>query len=173
MGAAMEWTRRQPEQEHAWLWQLLLPSLLLHVPAPPRDGRHTPTPLTRAARAAALLSGEFAAALADRNAGMWRPPPDGDRPGGGGSRSWAGGARRGGRVPPTAALPPTAAERRVLRLVRAGRLSAAARALLAEPAAPCNPAVLAKAGALFPPATPALAAVASVEAAQARPPTSR
>jgi len=57
----------------------------------------------------------------------------------------------------------TAAQRRALRLVRAGRLSAAARALTAAPVAPRTPAVWAKALGLFPPARPSLATTAIVE----------
>jgi len=49
--------------------------------------------------------------------------------------------------------------------VAAGRLSAAARSLVAEEAAPQTGAAWAKACALFPPATPALATRASVQAA--------
>jgi len=59
----------------------------------------------------------------------------------------------------------TAGQRRALRLVRAGRLSAAARALLSLPVAARTPAVWAKALRLFPPATPGLATNASVAAA--------
>jgi len=64
-------------------------------------------------------------------------------------------------------MPPrvTAGQRRALRLVRAGRLSAAARALLALPVAARTPEVWDKALRLFPPATPGLATDASVEAA--------
>lgn len=43
-----------------------------------------------------MLRGDFAAALADRNAGVWRPPPDGAAAGGlGGARGAAGGNRAG------------------------------------------------------------------------------
>ena len=58
----------------------------------------------------------------------------------------------------------TAAQRRALRLVRAGRLSAAARALTAAPVAPRTPAVWAKALGLFAPARPGLATTAPVKA---------
>jgi len=59
----------------------------------------------------------------------------------------------------------SAAQRRALRQVAAGRLSAAARSLVAEEAAPQTGAAWAKAQALFPPATPTLATRATVQAA--------
>jgi len=58
-----------------------------------------------------------------------------------------------------------AAQRRALRLVGAGRLSAAARALTAAPVAPGTPAVWDKARSLFPPARPGPASRAFVEGA--------
>ena len=98
---------------------------------------------------AALLVGEFAASQADRIAGVWRP----------------GVVRRTSAIRPT---PPRdearAAQRRAVRLARAGRLSAAARALRADPPAPQTPAVERKALALFPPCVPGLATPATVEA---------
>ena len=58
----------------------------------------------------------------------------------------------------------TPSQRRALRLVRAGRLSAAARALCAAPPAPQTAVVWAKARGLFPPAASATATTATVEA---------
>jgi len=156
MGAdALAWALRAPDQPLAWLWVLLLPTLLLHHLAPAGAASHAP--LTYAARAAAIFACDFAAALADRDAGVWRSAPGraGARsrpqdPGGGASRTPA-------RV--------TAAQRRALRPVRAERLSAAARALTAAPVAPRTPAVWDKARSLFPPARPGLASLASVQEA--------
>jgi len=67
---AVDWVRRQPEHAKAWLWLLLLPALLLHAPArAPADAPDRPRPpLFHANRAAAVLRGDFVAALADRNA---------------------------------------------------------------------------------------------------------
>jgi len=69
---ALDWVRRQPEHGKAWLWLLLLPSLLLHAPVrAPADAPDRPRPpLSHANRAAAVLRGDFVAALADRNAGI-------------------------------------------------------------------------------------------------------
>jgi len=151
---ALAWARRVPEQPLAWLWVLVLPTLLLHHPA--LGAAASAAPLTHSARAAALLSGDFAAALADRDAGVWLSAPRQAerrrRP------TQPGGASAGtdGRV--------TAGHRRALRLVRAGRLSAAARALTAAPVAPRTPAIWAKALGLFPPVRPGLATIAAVEA---------
>ncbi|KAK1866515.1 hypothetical protein I4F81_009031 [Pyropia yezoensis] len=162
--AALDWARVEPRQQHAWLWLLLLPSLLLHVPTADLKRRHTP--LSRLARAAAVLDGDFFAALAERDAGIWRPPP----PGQVGTAIGTGppGAARGGRRARGAdagATPrPTAAQRRALRLVVAGRLSAAARALTGDPPALRSLAVWLKALRLFPRAGPGQATPASVEA---------
>jgi len=42
---ALDWVRRQPEHGKAWLWLLLLPSLLLHAPArAPADAPDRPRP---------------------------------------------------------------------------------------------------------------------------------
>jgi len=72
---ALHWVRRQPHHGRAWLWLLLLPSLLLHAPcSAPADASDRPRPpVPRKARAAALMRGDFVSALADRNAGVWRP----------------------------------------------------------------------------------------------------
>ncbi|GAB0498663.1 hypothetical protein MMPV_010009 [Pyropia vietnamensis] len=173
MAEALDWARTEPEREHAWLWLLLLPSLLLHQPSasslPARRGARD----THAARAVAVLAGELGAALAARDAGIWRPlsdpgPPQRipSTPGWGGvgapaplpAAPWLA----GGPSPPPCA---TSAQRRALRQARHGRLSAAARTLLSEPPAPRTPAVWAKAQQLFPPSSPDLATAASVEAA--------
>jgi len=58
----------------------------------------------------------------------------------------------------------TPSQRRALRLVRAGRLSTAVRALCAAPPAPQTAAVWAKARGLFSPAAPATGTTATVEA---------
>jgi len=153
---ALDWVRRQPEHARAWLWLLLLPSLVLHAPArAPADAADRPLPpLSHADRAAAVLRGDFVAALADRNAGVWRaswsrPVANADPP-----------DHHGGQ----GAARATPSQRRALRLVRAGRLSAAARALCADPPAPQTAAVWAKARDLFPPASSATATTATVEA---------
>ncbi|GAB0497286.1 hypothetical protein MMPV_008615 [Pyropia vietnamensis] len=153
---SLDWVRREPEQQHAWLWLLLLPSLLLHTPstapAGAPDAPRPPLPLP--ARAGAVLNGEFSTALADRNAGVWRP-------------SWRRclhGRRRETRPAALAAKGMAPSQRRALRLVRAGRLSAAARTLLADEPAPHTASVWRKATSLFPPATSASASAASVEA---------
>ncbi|GAB0497407.1 hypothetical protein MMPV_008739 [Pyropia vietnamensis] len=152
MAEALDWARTEPEREHAWLWLLLLPSMLLHQPSasslPARRGACD----SHAARAVAVLAGEFGAALAARDAGIWRAPAP--LP----AAPWLA----GGPSPPPRA---TSAQRRALRQARHGRLSAAARTLLSEPPAPRTPAVWAKAQQLFPPSSPDLATAASVEAA--------
>jgi len=153
---ALDWVRREPEHARAWLWLLLLPTLLLHSPArAPADAPDRPRPpLLHAERAAVVMRGDFIAALADRNAGVWRPGwrrPVGERP--------AVARRAGQRV-----AQPSSSQRRALRLVREGRLSAAARALRAEPPAPQTTAIWDKARGLFPPASSASATTATVEA---------
>jgi len=153
---ALDWVRRQPAHSGAWLWLLLLPSLLLHAPCPaPADAPDRPRPpLPHKARAAALMRGDFGAALAHRNAGVLRPGCA--RPvQAGGEADWRGGGR---------AAAPTRAQRRALKLVCAGRLSAAARALGSATPAPRTAAVWDKAVALFPPASSASATPASVAA---------
>jgi len=82
---ALDWVRREPEHARAWLWLFLLPTLLLHSPArAPADAPDRPRPpLLHAERAAVVMRGDFIAALADRNAGVWRPGwrrPVGERP---------------------------------------------------------------------------------------------
>jgi len=67
-GEAFAWLRREPEHPLAWLWALAFPSLLLHKPAP--AFKAAAPPLSLAARVAALLGGDFAAALADRDGGV-------------------------------------------------------------------------------------------------------
>nr|WOE55220.1 PhM00084.1 [Neoporphyra haitanensis] len=94
---------------------------------------------------------------------------------GGATAAWtasaetAAGASTAARTAAAAAMAATAAgaatARRALREVRSGRLSAAARSLLADPPAPSTPAVWRKACGLFPPAAPGLATAASVAAA--------
>ncbi|GAB0494469.1 hypothetical protein MMPV_005762 [Pyropia vietnamensis] len=153
---SLDWVRREPEQQHAWLWLLLLPSLLRHTPSTaPAGAPDAPRPpLLLPARAEAVLNGEFSTALADRNAEVWRP-------------SWRrclDGRRRETRPAAFAARGFAPSQRRALRLVRAGRLSAAARTLLADEPAPHTAAVWRKAASLFPPATSASASAASVEA---------
>jgi len=142
---ALSWVRREPQPPLSWLWLLLLPSVILHHPALGRAAASPP--LTQAQRATTLLTGDFAAAVADRDAGVWRSPPRAARP--------RQGSPSGGG--------PTAAQRRALRLVRAGRLGAAASALTAAPVAPRAPAIWATARALFPPARPGLATAATLE----------
>ena len=151
---ALARARRAPEQPLAWLWVLLLPSLLLHHPAP--SAAVTAAPLTHSARAAALLSGDFEAALADREVCIWRSNP---RPAERQQRPTASGGASAATDGPV-----TTEQRRALRLVLAGRLSAPARALTAAPVAPRTPAVWTKALGLFPPARPGLATTSTVEA---------
>ena len=167
---ALDWVWHEPTQRQAWLWLLTLPSLALHGPvraADRRAGGDPPPVLSLAARAAALLEGDFAGALADRDAGIWRPPAGG----GGGPGAPAKRPAERPAVPPAtdsgarSAPRLTAAQRRALRQLRSGRLSAAARSLLAEPPAPKSPAVWRKACALFARAAPGLATAASVAAA--------
>ncbi|GAB0496974.1 hypothetical protein MMPV_008296 [Pyropia vietnamensis] len=105
---ALDWVWREPTQRHAWLWLLLLPSLALHSPTTAvsqRDGTEPAAALSHAARATALLAGDFRVALGDRNAGIWRPCG-----GGGCDRGWR--RRRlvqRHRLPiPTARPPPSA-----------------------------------------------------------------
>ncbi|GAB0498740.1 hypothetical protein MMPV_010088 [Pyropia vietnamensis] len=127
------------------------------TPRAPKRARLRPPPTSpqpALARAEAVLNGEFSTALADRNAGVWRP-------------SWRrclDGWRRETRPAALAAKGLAPSQRRALRLVRAGRLSAAARTLLADEPAPHTAAVWRKATSLFPPATSASASAASVEA---------
>lgn len=105
----------------------------------------------------ALLEGDLAGALADRDAGTWRPCVE--------RVEHQGVAPREGDAPsPARPARATAAQRRALRQVRCGRLSAAARSLLAPPAPAMTPAVWNKACRLFPLAVPDLAAAASVAA---------
>ncbi|OSX80420.1 hypothetical protein BU14_0052s0036 [Porphyra umbilicalis] len=111
--------------------------------------------LSHAARAAAVLDGDFVAALADRNAGVWRPS----------ARGAAATDKRGGGRAAAPSQRVTGAQRGALRQAATGRLSAAARSLVAEEAAPQTKADWAKAQTLFPPASPTLATPASVEAA--------
>jgi len=152
---ALAWALRSPDQPLAWLCVLLLPTLLLHNLAL-REAASAP-PVTHAARGAAIFSGAFAAALAGRDAGVSSSPPRRGRPP---PRSQDLGSYAPG-VPARV----TVAQRRALRLARAGRLRAAARALTAAPVAPRSPAVWEKALSLLPPAGPRIATRASVEAA--------
>jgi len=157
MGNAFQWEGREPGQRLATLWLLLLPSFVLHVPSRPTvDG--APAPLSLTARAAALLDGDFLAALGDCNAGVWRPGVHAARRAG---DRRAPDVRVSQRRTATARLTP--AQRRALRQAAAGRLSAAALSLLAEPLAPQTWAMWLKALALFPCSSPDLATTASVE----------
>jgi len=146
---ALDWVRREPERQAAWLWLSLLPSLLLHSPVPTAASVDAPPQLSHPERVAALLRGDFDACMADRNAGVWRPDIV---------------PRSGPRRPPASRDATVAARRRAVLLARVGRLSAAARALRADPPAPQTPAVERKARGLLPPAAPDLATPASIEA---------
>lgn len=86
----------------------------------------SPAVLAHTDRSTAVLSGNLMVALADQNAGIWRL--GWNRPAA--ARHEA--VRRAGRRP--AVMTPS--QRRATRLVRVGRLSRAARALLAQPPAP-------------------------------------
>ncbi|GAB0497290.1 hypothetical protein MMPV_008621 [Pyropia vietnamensis] len=71
---SLDWVRREPEQQHAWLWLQPRPpssSTPLHGPAGAPDAPRPP--LLPPARSEAVLNGEFSTAPADRNAGVWRP----------------------------------------------------------------------------------------------------
>ena len=155
MGAdALAWARRALEEPLAWLWVLLLPSILLHYPA--QGATTSSAPLPHAARAAAVFSGDFSSALADRDAGVWRSAI---RTAG---KGWPLGAGRA--AAPDAPGRVKASQRRSLLLVRDGRLSAATRAPTAAPVEPRTTAVWDKACSLFPPARPGLATTESLEA---------
>jgi len=146
---ALDWVRREPEPQAAWLWLSLVPSLLLHSPVPTAASVDAPPPFPHPERVAALLRGDFDACLADRNAGVWRPNSA---------------PRLGPRRPLASRDATVAARRRAVRLARVGRLSAAARALSADPPAPQTPAVERKARGLFPPTAPDLGTPASIKA---------
>jgi len=146
---ALDWVRLEPERQTAWLWLSLLPSLLLHPAVPTASSVDAPPPLSHTERVAALLRGDFDARLAARNAGVWRPSIV---------------PRSGPRRPPAPRDAKNAARRRAVRLARAKRLNAAARALLADPPAPQTPAVGRKARRLFPPPAPDMDTPASIEA---------
>jgi len=146
---ALDWVRREPERQAAWMWLSLLPSLLLHSRVPTAASVDAPPQLSHPERVAALLRGDFDACMADRNAGVWRPDIV---------------PRSGPRRPAASRDATVASRRRAVRLARVGRLSAAARALRADPPAPQTPAVERKARAPFPPAAPDLATPASIEA---------
>jgi len=126
---------------------------ILTTPAADAPDRPRP-PLPHKARVAALMRGDFVAALADRNADVWRPAWAHPVPAGGEAN------RRGG-VRVAAHM---RAQRRPLKLMRGGRLSAAARALGSATPALRTAAVWDKAVALFPPASSASATPASVAA---------
>jgi len=130
MGDTLLWVGQALGQRLATVWLLLLSSLSLHVPARPAPDGVSP-PLSLAARAAALLDGDFLASLADRHSGVWRPGVEPARR--------VGGSRAPRVDTATTLAAPTRlapAQRRVLRQVAAGRLSAVARSLLSEPPAP-------------------------------------
>jgi len=159
MADALGWWGREPGQKLATLWVLLLPSLALHVPTRPPSAKAA-AQLSLAERAAALLNGDFVAALSDRNAGVWRVGARPARRAGGARVSTPTVAQR--RAVTTATTP---AQRRALRQASSGRLSAAARTLMSEPLAPNTMEVWRKALSLFPRATPDLATPESVAAA--------
>jgi len=146
---ALDCVRREPERQAAWPWLMFCPSLLLHSPVPTAASADAPPPLSHAERVAALLRRDFDTCLAGHNAGVWRPSIV---------------PRSSLRRPQAARDAAVAARRRAVRLARVGRLSAAARALRADPPAPQTPAVERKARALFLPAAPDLATPASIEA---------
>jgi len=87
--------------------------------------------------------------VADRNAGVWRPSIV---------------PRSGPFRPPASRDATVAVRRRAVRLARVGRLSAAARALRADPPAPQTPADHREARGLLPPAAPDMATPAWIEA---------
>lgn len=153
---ALNWVRREPEQQPTWKWLLLLPSLLLHMPAAaPATAPDAPRPpVPPILRADAVQNGEISTALAHRSAGVWRPEWRWD----------LDGRRRVLREGDQPATGLALSERRTPRLVRAGRLGAAAGALLADVPAPQSAAVGRMALLLFPPAASASASAASVEA---------
>ena len=72
MQDALRWVGREPGQQLATLWQLLLTSLVLHAPSRPASDE-APNPFTLAAREEALTDGDFFKAKGDRGAGIWRP----------------------------------------------------------------------------------------------------
>lgn len=160
---ALMWTYREPGNASAWLWLLLLPSLLLHVPARgKRRAAGAPRPLSLAARAASVLGGILDLALPYRDAGIWKNPP------GAGTERAARSANGHRRTPePRAAdsrdsyISPAPAKRRALRKVRTGRLRSIMRALADAPAAAATPATCDKARTLFPAHTPGLGNAAS------------
>ena len=188
---ALAWARREPGNATAWLWLLTLPSLLLHVPARTRGRGEGPAPLTHAARVAAIFEGNFSDALRDRNVGVWRDSPGSSGPP---AAPVAPAAPPSPLPPVSPVAPPsqraasatpqhsslvglgvphrptstrlrlTRVQRRALRQVWRGRLSAAARTLQGAPAAPHTCAVWRAAQRLFPRAAPGLATTASVEA---------
>jgi len=153
---------RAPEHAHAWLWLLLVPLVLLHVPDRGVGRAPGPKPLSRAARLDALLDGSFADALADRDAGVWRQLPgcratahdakaaDVPAAGGGGG---GGGAR------------PTKRQCRALRRLAHGQLRGCVQTLTGQPVAAETDEVRAKTSSLFPAATPELATADSLAAA--------
>jgi len=152
----LDWVLREPEDARAWLWLLLLPSLVLHTPscAPAKAPDRPHTPPSYADRVAAVLRGDFVAALTDRNAGVWRP----------GWKRTVADPRTAPPLSGQAAAQPTPSQRRALGLVRVGQLSAAARALCSDPPARQTAAVCQKTSGLFPPAKSATATTATVEA---------
>jgi len=188
---ALSWARREPGNATAWLWLLTRSSLPLHVPAPTRGRGEGPAPRTHAARAAAIVEGKVSAALRDRNVGVWRDPPGSSGPP---AAPVAPEAPPSALPPdsPVALRSPRAAsataripslvrrgfpfrststrvhlnrvQRRALRQVWRGRLSAATRTLQGAPAAPHTRAAWRVAQRLFPRAAPGLATTASVEA---------
>lgn len=146
--------RRAPEQPHAWLWELLRPTLLLHHPVPGAAAADAPLP--HSARSAALLSIILVGAFEDRDAGLWRSDtsrsaPQTRTPDRGGDASLTP-----GRV--------TSERRRELPLVRYGQVSATAHALRAARNSPRTLDVCKKARNPFPPRRPGLASPAKIEA---------
>jgi len=115
---------RQPQHLRALLWLLSLPFPLLHRPAPGAQG--DTQAISHAARAAAVLGGDFAMARADRDAWVRRRLR--------GSLAAGLRGRRGPDVAHQASSP--AAQLQALSFLRGNRLSAAASPLLATPLAP-------------------------------------
>jgi len=163
LGADMlRWVLRAREHAHAWLWLLLLPSVLFHVPARGTGRAPGPKPLSRAARLDALLDGRFPDALADRDAEVWRQPPGGRataHDAGTADVAAAGGAVAG-RGPR-----PTKRQRRALHRLAHGQLRGCVQTLTGQPMAADTDEVRARTSTLFPAATPELATADSLAAA--------
>jgi len=145
---------RQPQHLRALLWLLSLPFPLLHRPAPGAQG--DTQAISHAARAAAVLGGDFAMARADRDAWVRRRLR--------GSLAAGLRGRRGPDVAHQASSP--AAQLQALSFLRGNRLSAAASPLLATPLAPQTDAMAAGRCSV---GAPAAAVAGSTAAAAATP----